>query len=266
MTLERAWGPILSVEWLQAHFHDSNVRIVDARPAGEYAAAHLPGAVNMDTYALKLADSTEAELARYVESITAEIRRCGIRAGDRVIFYEGFSGTNAARGVWMLDLLGIGGGAMLDGGLQAWAEAGGALSRDTPAIEPSQTEMALDRSVLATADELLTPENLCVLDTRAAIEFMAGTIPTSIHIEWLEHLTPDGRFRSLEELRSLYESRGLLADGEATIATFCGSGYRAAHTYVVLKALGFSSVKNYAPSWGEWGRRSDLPVERPMRR
>ncbi len=46
------------------------------------------------------------------------------------------------------------------------------------------------------------------------------------------------------------------------MVTFCASGYRAAHAYVALRALGVPAM-NYAPSWNEWSRRGDLPIVRP---
>jgi len=87
-------------------------------------------------------------------------------------------------------------------------------------------------------------------------------VPGSRHIEWVRNLESTGHFRPLEELRALYAENGIA--GDKPVATFCGSGFRAAHTYVVLKALGYPTT-NYAPSWGEWGRRSDLPIAPPTR-
>jgi 3-mercaptopyruvate sulfurtransferase SseA len=58
----------------------------------------------------------------------------------------------------------------------------------------------------------------------------------------------------------MYAESGLTAS--EPVATYCAGGFRAANTYVVLKALGYTEPKNYAPSWGEWGQRPDTPVER----
>jgi thiosulfate/3-mercaptopyruvate sulfurtransferase len=168
----------------------------------------------------------------------------------------------------MLDALGLGGSAMLDGGLRAWVDAGGWLTHEVPAVTPSDLAVSLDRSVLATADDILAAlaggAPMTILDSRSDGEYAAGTIPGAIHLEWLHHLRPDGTFRALDELRGLYEPVIAGASAARPVVAFCGSGYRSAHAYVVLTALGLPSVKNYAPSWGEWGRRPRLPVERPV--
>jgi len=44
---------LIDLPWLQAHLGDPRLRLIDARPAGEYARGHLPGATNVDFYALR---------------------------------------------------------------------------------------------------------------------------------------------------------------------------------------------------------------------
>ncbi len=80
-----------------------------------------------------------------------------------------------------------------------------------------------------------------------------------MHLEWKNNLTADGRYKPADELRSMYETAGVTPDRE--VVTYCQGGYRAAHTYLALRILGYPRVRNYTGSWKEWGDREDLPLE-----
>jgi thiosulfate/3-mercaptopyruvate sulfurtransferase len=208
--------------------------------------------------------SSDADLvAAWVAKVEAAFRALGIRPRSRMVFYEDFSGPTAARAVWLVHALSLGDGAMLDGGLTAWARAGLAVSTDPAQAEPSEITATLDPALFATADEVIAAgqagDDTAIIDTRGEIEWAQGTIPTARHLDWVHHLEPDGTLKPLDELRRLYDQLGL-TPGDRAI-TFCGSGYRAAHTWLVLRLLGHEQVTNYAPSWDEWGRDPALPVQ-----
>jgi thiosulfate/3-mercaptopyruvate sulfurtransferase len=180
----------------------------------------------------------------------------------------------AARAFWFLEYLGHPNVRVLDGGLRAWMAAG--LPVTTEAVTPTASTWhgTADPSKLATwqqvRDRLGKPDT-AIIDTRSDEEYFSeavrakrgGAIPGAVHIEWKQNLTPDGRYKSPDELRAMYDAAGITPDRE--VVTYCQGGYRAAHTYLALRLLGYPRLRNYTGSWKEWGDREDLPVERITR-
>ncbi len=259
-------SPIVNVDWLREHAGDDDLVIVDVRPRDAYLGGHITGAIQADLSLARLAESTPAAIAEWSARLQATVEALGLGPDKTVVFYEDFSGTMSAFGVWLLDAAGFGNGAMLDGGIGAWQAAGHSVASDDVAPNPAPASIRADPSVVATAGEIMTSlgdstPTIGLIDTRAAHEYGMGAIPGAVNIEWTRNLTADGQFKPVEDLAAMYDEVGL--DPAKPVATYCAGGFRAANTYVVLKALGYANARNYAPSWGEWGRRADTPVERP---
>jgi thiosulfate/3-mercaptopyruvate sulfurtransferase len=45
------------------------------------------------------------------------------------------------------------------------------------------------------------------------------------------------------------------------VIAHCQTHHRSAHSFFVLKFLGFPTVRGYPGSWSEWGNRPDTPIE-----
>jgi thiosulfate/3-mercaptopyruvate sulfurtransferase len=88
-----------------------------------------------------------------------------------------------------------------------------------------------------------------------------GTIPGAVHVFWREHLDANGAFRRQDDIRTLYESRGVTPD--KIVIPVCHGGYRSASTFIALKSLGYPDVRNYVSAWGEWGNRDDSVIVIP---
>jgi thiosulfate/3-mercaptopyruvate sulfurtransferase len=91
----------------------------------------------------------------------------------------------------------------------------------------------------------------------------AGHIPGAANVPWSQAAREDGTFKSVEELRQLYQGKGVMGDGE--VIAYCRIGERSSHTWFVLKyLLGYKNVKNYDGSWTEWGNLIGAPIAKDL--
>jgi thiosulfate/3-mercaptopyruvate sulfurtransferase len=260
----------------------NDVTLVDLRPAEDFAVGHIAGSTHVDIYGVSLNDSSEAPLNSFLAIFRVLFGSRGVRADRPVVIYDHESGERSARAVWLLALLGHPDVRILDGGTLAWLAAGHKLVRLTeapPPMNPTQVpptpppfrgHMNLD--FLATRFDVFNAINnpeYAIVDVRREAEYRGsekrarrvGTIPGAVHVFWREHLDAQGAFRRPEEIRALYESRGVTPD--KIVIPVCHGGYRSASTFIALKSLGYPQVRNYVSAWGEWGNREDTPVVIP---
>jgi thiosulfate/3-mercaptopyruvate sulfurtransferase len=245
--------------------------ILDLRPAEDFAAGHLPGAVHLDLFGVSLIDTDPAPLRAFLWMIEHLLASRGV--SDRpVVVYDERSGIRAARAFWFLEHFGHRAVRVLDGGFGAWTRGGHPVTtaaQPPPKSDWSGTRIPETLAAWRDVHERLGRPGTVILDTRSEGEYRGttvrakrgGAIPGAVHIEWTRNLAPDGTFKPAAELRAMYEAAGVTPDRE--VITYCQGGYRAAHAYLALRLLGYPRVRNYLGSWKEWGDRQDLPVERP---
>jgi thiosulfate/3-mercaptopyruvate sulfurtransferase len=242
--------------------------------AGErqWREGHLPGAhyvhLDRDLSGPKTGTNGRHPLpARAAFAATAGA--LGITPRTPVVVMDRQQGTFAARAWWMLRWLGHRDVALLDGGVQAWQAAGGALETGEPPRTPAPPYPLGEPTVAhIDADELLGRlGRVCLLDARAPERFRgevepldarAGHIPGALNRFFRDNLQPDGRFKTPEALRAEFERLG--AAGGAAVVHQCGSGVTACHNLLAMEAAGLAPGVLYPGSWSEWSADPARPV------
>ena len=249
--------------------------LLDLRPADRFARGHIPAAVHLDLFGVSLIDTDPAPLAAFLWMVAHLLGSRGVAQDRSVVVYDEQSGIRAARAFWFLEFFGHPDARLLDGGFGTWEREGHPVSREP--VAPTSRAWSVGRADerLATWRDLrdrLGASDLAVLDTRSDAEYYGekvranrgGSVPGAAHIEWTQNLDEDGKFKPVAELTQMYESARITRDKE--VVTYCQGGYRAAHSYLALRLLGYPRVRNYIGSWKEWGDREDLPIEMPRRK
>jgi thiosulfate/3-mercaptopyruvate sulfurtransferase len=273
---------LVDTQWVEDHLEDPGVRIVevDENPA-LYAEAHIPGAIGFD-WKNDLQDQVKRDfLGR--EAFGELFGSRGISNDHTIVLYGDRNNWFAAYTYWYLKYYGHEKVKLVNGPREKWISEGRPTSTDVPSYD-AQTFTARDgdAAIRAKRDEVLAALDRAtrLVDVRSPQEFSgeliamagyeqegaqrAGHIPGAASVPWAQAVKEDGTFKSADELRDLYSSKGVITDGEPVIA-YCRIGERSAHTWFVLhELLGKDDVKNYDGSWTEWGNLVDVPIEKDV--
>ena len=267
---------------IHARLSSNDLSLIDVRDAAEYAAGHIPGAVNIPEMFTTLSMTTEEGLQEMLEIFVPLLRDAGIEHGRTVVVYEDCLHTRyggSCRGYFQLRLFGHDDVGILDGGLAAWQRDGFDISSDRTEVTPSSFEPSLQREFLATVEDVraaVDDPSVKLLDNRDADEWRGvssspygvdfaprkGRIPGARWVEWYDFMTTEEQiptFKSVEQIRAICAQVGLDVDDDIII--YCFKGARAANTYVALRAAGFTRLRNYYGSWNEWSRNPALPID-----
>jgi len=256
-------GLLVGTEWLEGHLHDPRLAVVDLRDPEAYAAGHVPGAVRLGLQDVgSNVDGCDNVLLppSDFEGLMAQL---GISNEHSVVAYDDHWGLPSARLVWAMHHYGGGPASVLNGGWDRWLEEGRTMT-STPGSAGSSPDRAnrfeaRPRPEFAADYEWITGgpthDGLVLLDTRSSSEFDQGHLPGAISWDWF-NAVPVGSWecsRDPGELRAEMAALGVSPSDE--IVTYCRSGMRAAHTFVVLQNAGFPRVRLYDGSWQEWSQR-----------
>lgn len=266
------WPFVVDPAELQQRLAEPGLLIVDLGSPERYAAGHIPGAVHLDYVRIVAKREPTVGLLPDLATLTEVLSELGLTTNTQVVAYDEEGGGKAARLLWTLDVLGHDKISLLDGGIVAWEAVGLPLVQTASLSRRSDYVAAAFVRATADADYIksrLGQADFCVLDARSPLEFSAqkqtdarsGHMPGAVNIEWTSLMDREHALRLLpaDVIRTRLQQNGITPDKEVLV--HCRSHHRSAHTYMVLKSLGYANVKGYPGSWSDWGNRADTPVE-----
>ena len=275
---------LVTTDWVAAHLDDPDVVIAEVdEDASAYERNHIPGAVGFDWKS----DFQDPYRRTFLDKAGFEalMDAKGIGRDQHVVLYGGSNNWFAAYAFWYFRIYGHERVSLMDGGRKLWELQGRPLSDEPTKVEPTSGYEASgpDLEIRALRDQVLStyvgaPEGTALVDVRSPAEFagellapphlpnegaqVPGHIPGAANVPWGKAVNDDtGEFLPTEELKALYESKGVTPDKD--VVAYCRIGERSAHTWFVLhELLGYDKVRNYDGSWTEYGSLVDVPIER----
>jgi thiosulfate/3-mercaptopyruvate sulfurtransferase len=272
---------LVDADWAKAHLNDANVRFVEVDvDTTAYEQSHIPGAVGWN-WTSQLSDGIRRDIASRAD-FSALLSASGIGPDTTVILYGDNNNWFAAWAYWQLKLYSHADVRIIDGGRKFWLDNGLPLSTDVPAYPATGYQLPeADFALRAFRDDILPrldDPTLTLVDVRSPAEFngeiiappgmsetaqRAGHIPGAASVPWAQTVRENGTFKSEDELRALYEAKGVTPDKD--VIAYCRIGERSSHTWFVLhELLGYRRVRNYDGSWTEYGSLIGVPIEKAV--
>lgn len=276
---------LVSTQWVADNLHRTDkIRLVESNEdVLLYSTGHIPNAVHIDWVA-DLNDSIRRDYLNE-EQFAALLSRNGIRNDTTVVFYGDKNNWWATYAFWVFKLFGHEDCRIMNGGRQKWIAEGRELTKEKPSYSPTNYKPAAraDYKIRAYRDQVLdhVTAGQPLVDVRSPQEFSGellhmpgspqegalrgGHIKGAVNVPWSRAVAEDGTFKSVDELRGLYEQEQGLTP-EKNVIAYCRIGERSSHTWFVLTyLLGYANVRNYDGSWTEWGNLVGVPIENPSR-
>ena len=255
----------------------------------DYLSIHIPGAVYADldkslsarhgvpgAHGVITASGSDAPASggRHPlpnrEKFAIWLSSIGFGNDMQAVVYDRNGGNYCGRLWWMLKWCGHRNVAVLDGGLQAWQAAGGAVnSNEEPAHFQSSFSLGQELVRLLDANAVMAGlGRQSLIDARGAPRFrgevepldpVAGHIPGALNRPFTENFSPDGKFKSATQLKAEFEA--LLGQRDpSTVVHHCGSGVSALPNVIAMEVAGLGRSALYAGSWSDWCSDRERPT------
>lgn len=257
---------IISAKEASVLIDKDNIILVDAQSAMDYKKGHIENSVNISRADI-VVNSPYPNMLCSPEQIKKVMEDRGISNTSTLVVYDSNKNMDSARLWWTLKIYGHDNVKVVSGGMDALIRAGKSVSTSVPKVSRGDFKVSELRSEMLALkkeikDQINTPEvNTVIIDTRSLEEYNAGTIPGSIHLDYVGNNFADQTFRPVSQIQIRYLEEDI--DYNDTVIMFCKTSIRGAQTYLALHNAGYRNLKLYDGAWVEWAASPANPVFKP---
>ncbi len=239
----------------------------------DFLAGHIPGAAyaHLDEHlSSSITHQSGSHPLPEADIFAGFLGSIGWRKDKLLVAYDAGNNAFSARLWWLMRYFGQD-AELLDGGLNAWKQAGLPIEQGRSEITAGETPQlaANDRLTVSAADILSSGSQLTLVDARAAerysgqiepLDSKAGHIPGALNRPLGLNLDAHGHFKTPDQLHSEFSA---LLDNRAkeSVVHYCGSGVTACHNAFAMELAGLGDSRVYPGSWSEWIRDPSRPIE-----
>jgi thiosulfate/3-mercaptopyruvate sulfurtransferase len=266
--------PLVSTQWVADNM--KSVKIIDVSKKG-YAKGHIPGAIQIKWGSEVFAPETDHMVLGLAE-IERVMSKMGMTPDDHIVIYDGDGKPHhITRVYWTMKYWHFPKVSIMDGGIGLWKKQNRPVTTDATKAKRADVEVKYPPNTKIRA--MYSPDITYALATDKAVlvdsrpkDFYdgkvysldkwvrSGHITGAVNVSTLDSLNEDKTFKSVAELKAMYEEAGVTAD--KNIITYCDTGVLATHGWFVMsELLGYTNVKVYDGSMREYANMFDTPME-----
>jgi len=273
---------LCETDWVADNISNAIIRIleVDYDPENAYHEGHIPGAY-LVWWKKDINDADRRDIINK-QQFEALMSKVGATHDTELVLYGDFNNWFAAFAFWVFRYYGHKKIRIMNGGRKKWELEKRAYTKQNPTSAEGPSKYIAQppdegvRAYLSDVRRAMEKAETVLVDVRSPKEFKGeitappeyptehaqrgGHIPGAANVPWAQAVREvDGTFKNVQELRTLYQEKGITPDKE--VIAYCRIGERSSHTWFVLKyLLGYPSVRNYDGSWTEWGNMIGNPI------
>ncbi len=273
---------LVDTDWVANNTPNGSRKIVevDYDPENGYKKGHIKGSI-LVWWKRDINDPLTRDIISK-KQFEVLMSKNGIKPDTELILYGDFNNWFAAFAFWVFKYYGHENIKIMNGGRKKWELENKGYTTDEPQIQSTDYKSAPPdeglRAYLFDIKRALDKQDSVMVDVRSPKEFSGeitappeypmehaqrgGHIPGANNIPWATAVNDaDGTFKSVEDLKQIYQSKGVTPDKDDIC--YCRIGERSSHSWFVLKyLLGYPKVRNYDGSWTEWGNMIGNLIEK----